>query len=420
MMYAPDLAGVRHKANPIPLYSQIRAETPVVQIMAGDKKPAWLLTRYSDVAQALKDPRLGKNAFRILRPDELKTQVTWVPSFLRPLACTMLDQDPPDHNRLRSLVHQAFTPKRVEDLRGRVQTLTNELIAKARRRGEFDLMESIAAPLPMTVICEMLGVPEEDRARFRSMTNRIVTIVSPTDMFLAMPILWMFVRYVRSLIERRRKSPGDDLLTALILAEEAGSRMSQDELVAMAFLLLVAGHETTVNLITSGTLALLDDPASLERLRKEPGLLKSSVEELLRFTTPVEIATERYTTEEVTYGDQKIPRGQRIFASLFAANFDNDVFEHPERLQLDREPNRHLAFGAGAHYCLGAPLARMEGQIALHAIVNELPGLRLAIPRSSVRWKPSLGLRSLVRLPVHCHRSSTYVGQDRHRAAVAG
>lgn len=420
MTYTPDLSSARHKDNPIPLYTQIRTETPVVQIMAGDKKPAWLLTRYSDVALALKDPRLGKNAFRILSNDERKEQVPWLPSFLRPLASTMLDQDPPDHNRLRSLVHQAFTPRRVEELRGRVQTITNDLIAKARAKGEFDLVESLAAPLPMTVICEMLGVPEDERARFRTLTNRIVTVVSPTDMFLAMPTMWMLVRYVRSLIERRRHSTDDDLLTALIHAEEGGTRLSQDELLAMVFLLLVAGHETTVNLIASGTLALLDDPVSLDRLRKEPGLMKSAVEELLRFTSPVEIATERYTTEEVTYGDQLIPRGQRIFASLFAANFDSEVFDRPGHLQLDREPNRHVAFGAGPHYCLGAPLARMEGQIAMTAIVNELPGLRLAIPRTSVRWKPSMALRSLVQLPVRSHRPSVHAKHERVDVAMAG
>lgn len=405
----PDLANARHKSDPNPIYSRLRTESPVLQIIAGDKKPAWLLTRYADVASALKDPRLAKNPYRALRPDEQKQQLPWMPEFLRPLTASMLDQDPPDHNRLRNLVHQAFTPRRVEGLRARIQTITNELISKMRGESKVDLIAAIAAPLPMTVICEMLGVPENERARFRAMTNRIVTVVSPTEMFLAMPFLWMLLRYVRNLIERKRTSKEDDLLTALVHAEENGSSLSQDELVSMVFLLLIAGHETTVNLIASGTLALLDDPESLERLRQDPNLMKPAIEELLRFTSPVEIATERYSTEEITYGEWTIPRGQRIFASIYAANFDDTVFTQPERLRLDREPNRHLSFGGGPHYCLGAPLARMEAQIAMTAIVNELPELRLAVARESVRWKPSMALRSLKRLPVRCNPAPTRV-----------
>lgn len=196
MTFAPDLSSARHKANPASVYSQIRAESPVVQIKASDKKPAWLLTRYADVAAAIRDPRLAKNPFRALSDDERKKQVPWIPPFLRPLATTMLDQDPPDHTRLRGLVQQAFTPRRVEELRGRVQTIANDLIAKIRARGEVDLMESFAAPLPMTVISELLGVPPEDRARFRALTNRMVRVVTPTDMLLAMPTMWLLMRYL--------------------------------------------------------------------------------------------------------------------------------------------------------------------------------------------------------------------------------
>lgn len=412
MFSVPDLSSPRHKANPHPLYARLRSEAPVVQIVFGDKKPAWLVTRYADVAAALKDPRLAKNPFRTLTAEEQGRQIPWIPKFIRPLMSGMLDQDPPDHTRLRGLVHKAFTPRTVEELRLRIEAITGGLVARARARGGMDLLEELAVPLPITVISEMLGVPEPERPRFRALTSRVVSIVSPTDMLRALPSLWMLMRYLRSLIARRRRTGGDDLLAALIRAEEAGDRLSEDELLAMVMLLLAAGHETTVNLIASGTLALLDDESALERLRQEPALINldrgPAVEELLRFTSPVDISTERYSTVDVEFGEHVIPRGQRVFAVLGSANHDEQVFASPERLVLDREPNRHLAFGHGPHYCLGAPLARLEAKIAFTAIVQDLPGLELAVPRESLRWRPSQILRGLARLPVRCAVAPSY------------
>ncbi|WP_437734519.1 cytochrome P450 family protein [Sorangium sp. So ce1335] len=408
MMSIPDISSARHKANPHPLYARLRSEAPVVRVVFGDGKPAWLVTRYADVASALKDPRLGKDPFRVLSAEERARETPWVPGFLRPLSRSMLDQDPPDHTRLRALVHQVFTPRRVEDLRGRIVTITEGLVARARARGAFDLLEELALPLPMAVICELLGVPEADWPRFRAWTNRLVGIVTSLDTVLAIPSLYMLVRYLRALVEKRRRAGGDDLIAALVRAEEEGSRLSEDELLAMVFLLIVAGHETTVNLIASGTLALLDDPGALDLLRRGPAPIKPAVEELLRFTSPVDLATERFTTEDVAFGEHVIPRGQRVFAVLGSANHDEQVFASPERLVLDREPNRHLAFGSGVHYCLGAPLARLEAQIAFPAIVRDLPGLRLAVPRASLTWKPSLPLRGLTRLPVRCAAAPVY------------
>jgi cytochrome P450 len=343
-----------------------------------------------------------------LTAEERKQQVPWMPGFLRPLTQSMLDQDPPDHGRLRSLVHQAFTPRRIEDLRARVEVIASDLVARARARGTIDLLEDFAAPLPMTVISEMLGVPEDERRRFRVWTNRIIRAITPTDMLLTIPTLWMLLRYVRGLVKRRRSEGGDDLIAALIRAEEAGSQLSDDELLSMVMLLLIAGHETTVNLIASGTLALLDQPEAMERLAREPALMPSAVEELLRFTGPVDLATERYSTEAVTYAERTIPRGQRVFAVLGSANHDPSVFADPERLKLDREPNRHMAFGGGPHYCLGAPLTRLEGQIAFRVLLREVPGLRLAVPRASLRWKPNQLLRGLTALPVRCDAAAKH------------
>lgn len=398
----PDISRPEHKANPHPLYARLRAEAPVVRTVLKDKKPAWLVTRYADVSAALKDPRLAKNPFQALTPEQQAKALPWMPGFIRPLTNSMLDKDPPDHTRLRALVHQAFTPRMVEGLRARIEAITGDLVARARARGSFDLLEDIALPLPLAVICEMLGVPEDERPRFRFLTNRMVSVVTPVDMAFALPSMWLFMRYLRRLIERRRREGGDDLLAALLRAEQDGNRLSADELLSMALLLLVAGHETTVNLIASGTLALLDQPEALERLRREPDLMKPAVEELLRFTSPVDIATERYSTEDVTLGEHVIPRGERVFAVLISANHDAQVFSSPERLSLDREPNRHVAFGNGAHYCLGAPLARLEAQIAFAAILRDFPGLRLSVPRASLRWKQSQILRGLAALPVRC------------------
>ncbi|AUX23775.1 cytochrome P450 [Sorangium cellulosum] len=419
MISTPDLASPRFKANPFPFYAGLRALSPVAHVTYCDGKPAWLLSRHADVAAALKDPRLGKDPYRVLSREERAAQVPWMPWFLRPLTQNMLDQDPPSHTRLRGLVQQAFTPQRIEDLRPRVEARCAELLAAARRRGAMDVVEDFALPVPLWVICELLGVPEADRRRFRAWTSRLTAIVGTRDMVLALPHLWALMRYVRSLAKQRRGAHGDDLITALLGAEEAGARLSEDELLAMIFLLLVAGHETTVNLIANGTLALLDHPEALERLRAEPALIKPAVEELLRFTSPVDTATERYTTEEYAVSGHVIPRGQRVLALLASANHDERVFAEPEQLKLDREPNRHLALGVGIHYCLGAPLARLEAQAAFSALVRELPDLRLAAPREAVRWKRSTILRSLEALPVEIPRASSGASRAARAAGSA-
>jgi cytochrome P450 len=270
-----------------------------------------------------------------------------------------------------------------------------------KRKGGTDLVAGYALPLPATVIAELLGVPAEDHARFHRWSNRLVSVSSGRDMLRALPAALSFVRYLRNFVERRRADPEDDLITALIWAEEAGDRLSEDELLAMAFLLLVAGHETTVNLIASGTLALLEHPEQTERLRRDPSLVKPAVEELLRYTSPVELATERYAREDAEIGGRTISRGELVLAVLGSANRDERYFEDPDVLDLARDPNRHLAFGrGGVHHCLGAPLARMEGQIALTALMRRFPGARLAMAPESLRWRRGLFLRGLEKLPL--------------------
>jgi cytochrome P450 PksS len=328
----------------------------------------------------------------------------WVPGVFKPLASNMLDADEPDHTRLRALVRKAFTPRLIEQLRERIQMLCDDLLDAAQRKGGIELISDYALPVPATVIADLLGVPPEDRRKFHRWSSKIVSLSPGAETSLeglrAIPSAWAFIRYLRKQFEQRRFDPKDDLITALVQAEEAGDKLSEDELLAMGFLLLVAGHETTVNLIASGTLALLEHPEQMKMLMHNPSLIKPAVEELLRYTSPVQIATERFAGEDVAIAETMISRGELVLAAIGSANRDERQFENPDTLDITREPNRHLAFGKGIHHCLGAPLARMEGQIAIDTLLRRLPKLHLAVAPESLRWRRGLFLRGLEKLPL--------------------
>lgn len=397
---AVNLASPEFKANSYPFYARLRAESPVCAVTLSDKRTAWLVTRYDDVVSVLKDDRFAKDRFRTLSRDQLRKE-PWMPKMFMPLAHNMLDQDPPDHTRLRALVQKAFTPRLVDSLRDRIQSLTDEFIDAVEPRGRMDLIRDFALPLPSTVIAEILGIPAADRHKFHRWSSALLSSdMSRWHVLRMLPPMAAFLRYIRKLIAVRRRAPGDDLVSILVVAEEAGDKLSQDELLAMIFLLLIAGHETTVNLIGNGTLALLQNPSQLEKLRHDPGLIKSAVEELLRFDGPLETATERFAREDVVVGGTKIPQGSLVFAVLASANRDERQFRGPDALDLAREDNKHVAFGLGVHYCLGAPLARLEGQIAFNTLLRRAPRLRLAVPAQRLRWKRGLVLRGLASLPV--------------------
>jgi cytochrome P450 PksS len=401
---APDLASPGFKANPYPFYARLRSEAPVWRTRLPDKRVAWLVTRYEDVAEMLKDGTFAKDKLNAMDLEQ-RSNTPWVPGFFRPLERNMFDLDDPDHARLRSLVSKAFTPRLIERLRGRIETLCETLLDAMERKGErggrAELVADFALPLPATVIAELLGVPAEDHAKFHRWSNRLVSVSSTRDMVRALPAALAFVRYLRRMIAKRRADPKEDLMTALIRAEKEGDKLSEDELLAMGFLLLVAGHETTVNLISGGMLALIEHPGQAEALRGDPSLAKPAVEELLRYTSPVEMATERYPREEVEIAGTTIPRGELVLAVLGSANRDERHFEAPEVLDLARDPNRHLAFGrGGVHHCLGASLARMEGQIAVGAFLRRFPEARLAVASDSLRWRRGVFLRGLERLPL--------------------
>jgi cytochrome P450 len=398
---AVNIVSPKFKANPFPFLAALRANQPVYRTSLPDKvkTPIWLITRYEDVNALLKDERFPKNRRSALTPEQLR-KLPWVPPMFRPLERNMLDLDEPDHTRLRALVHKAFTPRLVEQMRERVQTLADELLEGVARRGEMDLINDYALPLPMTIITEILGVPTRDRHKFHKWSQAVVSLSSPNATVRVIPSVWMFLRYLRRFFKVRRRDPQDDLASALIQAEEAGDKLSEDELLAMVFLLLIAGHETTVNLIGSGVLALLEHPDQMEKLRRDPALIKSAVEELLRYTAPVFMSTERYAREDVTLHGVTIPRGKMTLGVIGSANRDETIFENPNALDITREPNRHLSFGQGIHFCLGAPLARMEAQIAVNTLLSRMPDLRLKVSPDSLRWRPSMILRGLDSLPV--------------------
>jgi cytochrome P450 len=395
----PNIVSAEFKANPFPFLARLRVSEPIYQTTLPDQTPVWLLTRYEDVNALLRDDRFTKNRRSALTPDQLR-KLPWTPPMFRPLERNMLDLDPPDHTRLRSLVHKAFTPGLVEQMRFRAQTVADELLEAVAWRGEMDLIKDFALPLPMTIITEILGVPTSDRAKFHKWSQAVVSLSSPKANLRVMPSVWLFIRYLRRFFKVRRRDPKDDLVSALITSEESGDKLSEDELLAMVFLLLIAGHETTVNLIGNGVLALLENPDQMEHLRGNPTIIKPAVEELLRFTTPVLMTTERYPRENVVLRDVTIPRGEMTLGVIGSANRDESVFDKPDALKLTREPNKHLSFGQGIHFCLGAPLARMEAQIAINTLLNRMTGLELNDSVDSLQWRPSIFLRGLGSLPV--------------------
>ena len=394
-----NIVSAEFKADPFPFFARLRASDPVYRTTLPDKTVVWLLSRYDDVTTLLRDERFTKNRRSALTEEQLR-KLPWTPPMFRPLERNMLDLDPPDHTRLRSLVHKAFTPSLVEQIRARTQTVADELLDRVVRRGEMDLIKDFALPLPMTIITEILGVPRKDHDKFHKWSQAVVSLTSPSPTLRVIPNVWRFIRYLRQFFKLRRRNPQDDLVSALIKAEEAGDKLNENELLAMAFLLLIAGHETTVNLIGNGTLALLENPDEMRKLRSESSLVKPAVEELLRYTSPVFTTSERYARENATIHGVTIPRGEMTLGVIGSANRDETVFDRPNELQITREPNKHLSFGQGIHFCLGAPLARMEAQIAFTTLLQRVPDLRLTVPAHSLRWRPSIFLRGLAALPV--------------------
>ncbi len=421
-------------ADPHALYARLREQRPVLPVVTPAGLRVWLVTRYDDVRDALSDPRLGKDSTRF--SDVLERHLVDPNNrvfFADAINKHMLSSDPPDHTRLRRLVSKAFTARSIAGLRPRIEEIAQDLVEVMARRvrageRELDLIDAFAFPLPMTVIAEILGVPDQDRDSFRVWSN---TLLSQAPAEQRESAALSMARYLGRLVEEKLARPADDMLSVIVSATDVSGtavpatdvsgtdvsatdvpatdsdsdgsgddRLSGPEAVSMAFLLLVAGHETTVNLIGNGMLALLRQPERMAQLRSHPELTGRAVEEFLRFDGPLNTATFRHTLEPVTFSGVDIPADELVLVSLTSANRDATRYPHPDELDLTRDTGQHLAFGHGIHFCLGAALARLEGEIAFRTLLGRFADIELAADPAVLAWRSSMILHGLDRLPV--------------------
>lgn len=401
---APELFTWEFATDPYPAYAWLREHSPVHRTTLPSGVEAWLVTRYADAREALADHRLSKNPAHHAESAHAKGK-TGIPGERKAELMThLLNIDPPDHTRLRRLVSKAFTPRRIAEFAPRVQELTDRLIDGFIEKGEADLIHEFAFPLPIYAICDLLGVPREDQDDFRDWAGMMIRHGGGPRGGVARSVKKMR-GYLLELIHRKRENPGDDLISGLIRASDHGEHLTENEAAAMGFIILFAGFETTVNLIGNSVHTLLGHPEQRAQLQRslaagETELLATGVEELLRYDGPVELATWRYATEALTIGGQRIGEGDPVLVVLAAADRDPDRFDGPDSLDLARRDNQHLGYGHGIHYCLGAPLARLEGQAALGTLLKRLPDLRLAGEPADLRWRGGLIMRGLRTLPV--------------------
>jgi cytochrome P450 PksS len=384
----------------------MRAETPVYRRVSSTGSGATcFITRYDDAVAILRDhKRFVKDARNTMTPAE-QAALPAEPPLLALLSRHLLNADGARHTRLRALVNKAFTTRMVEQMQSQMESVAHKLLAAVYAKGETDLIEAYAFPLPIIVIAELLGVPARDRNRFRAWSN---ALVAPTPdsarnelkLTKSRQLMEDFISYLRAIFAARRAQPRDDLISSLLAAEEAGDVLSEDELFSMILLLIVVGHETSVNLIGNGTLALLQHPEAWQQLQDQPALIASAVEEMLRYDCPVERAPMRYAAEDVEFGNVTIRRGDAVSVVLGSANRDSRQFSDADTFTITRDPNRHIAFGHGVHYCLGAALARLEGRVAVQVLMQGMPDLRLAVDNQQLRWRTHPIMRGLQRLPV--------------------
>jgi cytochrome P450 len=398
-----DFSDPDYLADPYPMLAALRNGAPVSKgVHAPPYGSAWVVNRYTEVLTVLKDSRFSVEPRNLSGGNSMERW--WMPRSFRLITEGLLNKDDPDHYRLRNLIHKAFTPRLIEALQIHIEKITDDLLDRLDTRNPIDLMQTFAVPLPLAVISHMLGVPARDRLKFRRLVNGNFAASTRLGLLRILGRAYSMHRlmgFLDSLLTLRRHEPDGGLITALVAAEQSGDSLSPDECLAMLFLLLFAGHETTVNLIGSGMLALLDNPEQLKLLTGQPVLAESAVEELLRYTNPVQFGASRIALEDLELGGVTIKKGNVVVAMLSSANRDESIFPNPERLDISRSPNRHLGFGLGIHFCLGAPLARMEGRIAFNKLLARFPNVRLAIPREDIRWRASPVFRGLNSLPVY-------------------
>jgi cytochrome P450 len=415
-----DLSSPQFREDAFRLYEEMRSECPVSRavITSSDggedaqailNRPVWLVTDYEEGNRALLDRAITVDFASVLTPEQI-AQVPETPEEFKPLQRNILTVDPPEHTRLRKLVQPSFTASAIEKLRPRIQQITDDLLdaaeVAAAERGEtaphrkMELIVQFAYPLPITVISEMLGVPPEDRERTHRWSENLLTSRSAARQEEIRRDIAEFIAYLRDLFEKKRERPVDDMISQLLQVEVEGDRLTEDEVLAMVFILFIAGHVTTVNLIANGVYALLTHPEQVAMLRQDPDLVPNAVEEILRYYGPAESTTPRFVRDEIELGGQTLAKGEALMVLLAAADRDPARFNDPNAFDITREDaNRHIAFGKGIHACLGAPLARVEGQVALETLFRRYPELKLGVPADEISWSPSF-LRGLTGLPV--------------------
>ncbi|HEY1349405.1 MAG TPA: cytochrome P450 [Ktedonobacteraceae bacterium] len=393
-----DLASPVFKMDPYPTFARLRSYDPVHLLSSAAGQSTWLLTRYADIDLVLRDERFMKDQDKLLAREGLAHQS---PSFEDLFGMGMSKFDPPDHTRLRLLVNPSFTPRQIDQWRERIQRIADELIDSIESKGRMDLIEEFAFPLPLAVILQMLGVPDADGPQLHEWTRVIVDALDdPAAFQQAVPQLEAYHSYLSDLVASKQQAPCDDLISKWLQVNEDGDALSARELVVMTFLLIMAGYQTTGTLISNGMLALLTHPEQMALLKAHPEQIKTAIEEVLRYRSPLMLSTFSWARENVELRGKLIRRGDLVLVSLAAANRDEEIFAQADTLDITRLENPHLAFSKGAHYCLGAPLARVEGQIAIATLLRRLPDLRLQVDPDLLEWRTGAMVLGMNHMPV--------------------
>ncbi|WP_339296517.1 cytochrome P450 [Paenibacillus sp. FSL W7-1279] len=378
--------------NPYPVYEKLRQSDPILNLQFPDGRFGWLISNYEQAVEALKDGRFSKDVAKAMGQEQTSVFST-----------NMLFSDPPDHKRLRGLVQKGFTPQRIADMRGHIQEIADNLLDAVSSRDTINLIDDYAFKLPIIVISEILGVPTEDQDKFRVWSNSIIGASNQELNEQVVQHMNEFIAYLKDWFAKVREQPGDDLISQLVIAENQGDRLSEQELYGVVTLMIIAGHETTVNLIGNGVLALLEHPEQRKLLQEQPELIHGAIEEMLRYNGPVEFSTSRWAAEDMDFHGVHMKKGDLVVIALNSANRDASQFENPDIFDITREKSQHLAFGKGIHLCLGAPLARLEGEIAINTLLRRYPHFELQQDIDELEWRPGMIVRGVKEIPISLH-----------------
>ncbi|GIP00542.1 cytochrome P450 [Paenibacillus lautus] len=378
--------------NPYPVYEKLRQSDPILNLQFPDGRFGWLISNYEEAVEALKDSRFSKDVAKAMGQEQTSVFST-----------NMLFSDPPDHKRLRGLVQKGFTPQRIADMRGHIQEIADNLLDAVSSKDTINLIDEYAFKLPIIVISEILGVPTEDQDKFRVWSNSIIGASNQEMNEQVVQHMNEFIAYLKDWFAKVRKQPGDDMISQLVIAENQGDRLSEQELYGVVTLMIIAGHETTVNLIGNGVLALLEHPEQRKLLQEQPELIHGAIEEMLRYNGPVEFSTSRWATEDMDFHGVHMKKGDLVVIALNSANRDASQFADPNIFDITREKSQHLAFGKGIHLCLGAPLARLEGEIAINTLLRRYPNFELQRDIDELEWRPGMIVRGVKEIPISLH-----------------